>query len=112
MGLAIGFLPAFLLYTVHLVASSVIYSWSYNETGSLLMPIILHGSLNTAAWFFGTEDIPVVGILPLIFLIIFEVIGAGFIIKFSDKDLGWHQALDVKREMAKAVTTNQPNIIF
>ena len=96
MWLAIGFLPTFLFYTLHLVASSVIYTWSYNETGSLLMPIILHGSLNTAAGFFGSADIPVVGILPLIFLIIFEVILVGFIIKFSGKNLGWHQELDIK----------------
>jgi membrane protease YdiL (CAAX protease family) len=91
----IGFLPAFLFYTSHLVASSIIYTWSYNETGSLLMPIILHGSLNTAAWFFGSGDIPVVGIWPLIFLIVFEVIVVGFIIKFSGKNLGWQQELDI-----------------
>lgn len=96
MWLAIGFLPAFLFYTLHLVACSVIYTWSYNGIGSLLMPIMLHGSLNTAAWFFGAEDIPVPGISPLIFLIIFEVILVGFIVKFSGKNLGWNQELDIK----------------
>jgi len=95
---AIGFLPTFLFYTVFLTASSVMYTWSYNKTGSLLIPILLHGSLNTTAWYFGTADVPVVGMLPLVFLTVFIVIFAGFIIKFSGKSLSWNPALDIKNE--------------
>jgi len=49
--LQIGFLPAFLGYMLFLVASSVIYSFFYQKAkGNIWIPILFHGSLNTATW--------------------------------------------------------------
>ena len=95
MMMGIGFIPTFLGYTVFLIASSIVYTWSYNKTGSLLMPILLHGSLNVSAWFFMSGGIPEVGMYPVLFMTALYVILAGIIVKFSGKNLGWKKELDI-----------------
>lgn len=86
----IGFLPALAFYGVNLIAQSIIYTWSYNSTGgSILMPILLHGSLNWSAWFLSMEDIHLLGMMPIVLFMIIEVVVALFIVIVSGKDLNW-----------------------
>jgi len=86
----IGFLPAVAFYGINLIAQSIIYTWSYNSTGgSVVMPIFLHGSLNWSAWFLSMEDIPSVGMMPLMLFLIIEVVVAIIIVIVSGKDLNW-----------------------
>ena len=87
----VGFIASVTFYGIHLIASSIIYTWSFNSSGgSLLMPILLHGSTNTGAWLFSVNDIPNVGIMPLALLTIVEVVFAALILMFSD-NLHFHK---------------------
>jgi len=84
----VGFIASVVFYGIHLTASSIIFTWSYNSTGgSLLMPIFLHGSANTAAWLFSANDIPQFGIMPLALLTVMGVVIAILILIFAGKDL-------------------------
>jgi membrane protease YdiL (CAAX protease family) len=86
----IGFLPAVAFYGVNLIAQSIIYTWSYNSTGgSVLMPIFLHGSLNWSAWFLSMNDVPSMGMMPLMLFLIVEIVVALIIVIASGKDLNW-----------------------
>jgi len=86
----IGFLPAVAFYGVNLIAQSILYTWSYNSTGgSVLMPIFLHGSLNWSAWFLSMNDIPLMGMIPIVLFLIIEVVVAIIIVIVSGKDLSW-----------------------
>ena len=86
----VDFLSAVAFYGVNLIAQSIIYTWSYNSTGgSVLMLIFLHGSLNWSTWFLSMNDIPSVGIMPLILFMIIEVVVAIIIVVVSGKDLNW-----------------------
>jgi membrane protease YdiL (CAAX protease family) len=86
----IGQVASFAFYGIHLTASSIIFTWSYNSSGgSLLMPIFLHGSANTASWLFSANDIPQFGIMPLALLTVMGVVVAILILIFAGKDLKW-----------------------
>ena len=86
----IGFLPAVAFYGINLIAQSILYTWSYNSTGgSVLMPIFLHGSLNWSAWFLSMNDIPLMGMIPIVLFLIIEVVVAIIIVIVSGKDLSW-----------------------
>jgi membrane protease YdiL (CAAX protease family) len=86
----VGFIASVAFYGIYLTASSIIFTWSFNSTGgSLLMPILLHGSANTAAWLFSANVIPKFGIMPLALLTVLGVILAIFILIFAGKSLNW-----------------------
>jgi membrane protease YdiL (CAAX protease family) len=53
-----GFVPSMLYYMVFLTSSSVIYSIGFTKSkGSLLVPILFHGSLNTGSWLIGANEL-------------------------------------------------------
>ena len=53
------------------------------------MTIFLHGSLNWSAWFLSMDDIPSMGMMPLMLFLIVEVVVALIIVIVSGKDLNW-----------------------
>jgi membrane protease YdiL (CAAX protease family) len=53
-----GFVPSMVYYMVFLTSSSVIYSIGFTRSkGSLLVPILFHGSLNTGSWLIGANEL-------------------------------------------------------
>lgn len=64
-----GFFTIYAPYAVSLVLMSVLYSWLHSRGGqNIILPIILHGSINTAALAFNYMDIEVYNNLIVLFV--------------------------------------------
>jgi len=52
-------------FTMGLIGQSIIYTWFYNSTRSILIPILYHASLNVSSiYIIGSDANPIVGVLP------------------------------------------------
>ncbi len=69
---AAGALPAVAGYSAHLLLTAVLYAIVMNASGSVLMPILLHGSTNATAWLFSLNDIATQGVRPMVLLTLLE----------------------------------------
>lgn len=72
----IGFLPIFLMYSIFVIASSIVLSWIFFISNkNLWLPVLLHGSVNTFAWLFAYDDLELYGgPLMLTFFVIIWII--------------------------------------
>jgi len=72
----IGFLPIFAMYSIFIIASSIVLSWIFfTSNKNLWLPVLLHGSVNTFAWLFAYDDLELYGgPLMLTFFVIIWVI--------------------------------------
>lgn len=96
----IGFWPAFVGYGIFLFAISVIYTWSYNRTKSLVLPMIMHGSMNGFSWFFSFNEIRILGAMPVVIYMILSLIVAVIILKYDGINLRWTEECEVAKVKA------------
>lgn len=61
-----GVFAAICGYTVYLLFTAVLYALLMNASGSLLIPMLLHGSTNAAAWLFSLNEIEEQGVRPML----------------------------------------------
>ena len=64
-----GFFTIYIPYAISLVLMSVLYSWLYSRGGrNILLPILLHGSINTAALAFDYMNTEIYNNLIVLFV--------------------------------------------
>ena len=64
-----GLLTIYIPYAISLVLMSVLYSWLYSRGGrNILLPILLHGSINTAALAFDYMNLEIYNNLTVLFV--------------------------------------------
>lgn len=95
-----GFWPSFIGYGIFLFAISVIYTWSYNRTKSLVLPMIMHGFMNGFAWFFSFNKITILGAMPVTIYVILSLIVAVIILKYDGINLGWTEECEIAKVKA------------
>jgi membrane protease YdiL (CAAX protease family) len=65
---AAGALTAVGGYSLYLVFTAVLYALVMHASGSLLMPILMHGSTNATAWLFSLNEVAIQGVRPMLLL--------------------------------------------
>jgi membrane protease YdiL (CAAX protease family) len=61
-----GMLAAVGGYAVYLLFTAVLYALLMNASGSVLMPMLLHGSTNATAWLFSLNEVEEQGVRPML----------------------------------------------
>jgi membrane protease YdiL (CAAX protease family) len=55
-------------YSGYLLLTAILYALVMNASGSLLMPMLLHGSTNATAWLYSLNDVERQGVRPMLLL--------------------------------------------
>lgn len=55
-------------YSAYLLFTAVLYALVMNASGSVLMPMLLHGSTNATAWLFSLNEVEQQGVRPMLLL--------------------------------------------
>ncbi|MEW5984066.1 MAG: CPBP family intramembrane glutamic endopeptidase [Acidobacteriota bacterium] len=61
-------------YSVYLVVTAILFALVMNASGSLLMPMILHGAINATAWLSMLNEVERQGLRPLLLLTVLEAV--------------------------------------
>ena len=59
-------------YSIYLLLTAILYALVMNASGSVLMPMLLHGSTNAMAWLFSLNEVQRQGIRPMLLLTVLE----------------------------------------
>lgn len=59
-------------YSTYLLLTAILYTLVMNASGSLLMPMLLHGSTNAMAWLFSLNEVQRQGIRPMLLLTVLQ----------------------------------------
>jgi membrane protease YdiL (CAAX protease family) len=84
----IGFFPIFIMYSLFIIASSVVLSWIFFISNkNLWLPVLLHGSVNAFAWLFAYDDLELYGgpLMLTFFVIIWVIIAILISLPFIEK---------------------------